>query len=237
MNKDRLYSDEFKQEVNGILIVNKNKLKTKIDDNGRVCTHCGEYKLWSEFAVANHCKLKKSSKCKVCVNDSTQKYHKIKRVEPEYREIENKTNKEYRKKLREVDPCLTKSRNLRQRNLTRIDGLKISLEEKKRMKNETPTGLEYYKWLNSLMVDEQFFICAYSGQKIDIYGAHVEHKLPLNRGGSNKIENLCISAPLYNVSKGSMTDEEFYQLLDLIKDWEDSGKSILSRLSYNWFGK
>ena len=39
--------------------------------------------------------------------------------------------------------------------------------------------------------------------------AHIEHKTPLCRGGSNWIENIALSCPSCNLSKGTKTVEEF----------------------------
>ena len=38
---------------------------------------------------------------------------------------------------------------------------------------------------------------------------HIDHKLPLSRGGTNNIDNLALSCPHCNWSKGKKTDVEF----------------------------
>lgn len=38
---------------------------------------------------------------------------------------------------------------------------------------------------------------------------HVDHITPLSRGGSNRIENICIACPKCNLSKGAQTGGEW----------------------------
>ena len=50
--------------------------------------------------------------------------------------------------------------------------------------------------------------CAYCGTECaDDY--HVDHMIPLSRGGSNGPENLCIACPSCNLRKNAKTAEEF----------------------------
>lgn len=56
--------------------------------------------------------------------------------------------------------------------------------------------------------------CAYCARPLGpLYasppGYHVEHRVPLERGGDNAPPNLCLSCPSCNAEKGTMTDDEF----------------------------
>lgn len=44
---------------------------------------------------------------------------------------------------------------------------------------------------------------------------HLEHKIPLSRGGNNNITNLAISCPKCNLKKGVKTEQEFRQITDI----------------------
>lgn len=53
--------------------------------------------------------------------------------------------------------------------------------------------------------------CYYCKEKIIFGNDHIEHKIPLSRGGLNTLENLTISCPLCNFTKGRKTDLEFLE--------------------------
>lgn len=51
--------------------------------------------------------------------------------------------------------------------------------------------------------------CAYCGcECVDDY--HIDHKLPLSKGGGNEFDNLALSCPHCNLSKHNKTDVEFH---------------------------
>jgi len=50
--------------------------------------------------------------------------------------------------------------------------------------------------------------CAYCG-KPTLNNYHIDHKLPLSKGGGNEINNLALSCPTCNLSKNDKTDIEF----------------------------
>jgi 5-methylcytosine-specific restriction endonuclease McrA len=52
-------------------------------------------------------------------------------------------------------------------------------------------------WIN------QKSLCWWCGKKLDKSKFHVDHRIPLSRDGSNEPENLCLSCPKCNMSKGN----------------------------------
>lgn len=59
--------------------------------------------------------------------------------------------------------------------------------------------------------------CALSGRKLD-RTAHVDHRLPVSRGGSNELDNLQFLSPEVNIAKSNLTDSEFIKLcMDVVK--------------------
>lgn len=58
-----------------------------------------------------------------------------------------------------------------------------------------------------VILTEQKHLCAYCALSLSKY--HMDHKTPLSRGGSNDPANLCASCPDCNLSKGTMTAEEY----------------------------
>jgi 5-methylcytosine-specific restriction endonuclease McrA len=90
--------------------------------------------------------------------------------------------------------------------------------QRQRIKNHTRRaqikhngGSFTFKELNALFEAQEGF-CFYCGELLyasfdkDI---HIEHKIPLSRGGSNNIENIVLSCAPCNLSKGTKTHEEF----------------------------
>lgn len=95
---------------------------------------------------------------------------------------------------------------------------------------EVPTAKEFEEWLNS----HQPVVCYYTKEPVVLRDLQVDHKLPRSRGGSDKLDNLCITSSGINRAKGNMTDSEFTQLLNLIWTWEDRGDTLLKRLKQAW---
>jgi 5-methylcytosine-specific restriction endonuclease McrA len=59
------------------------------------------------------------------------------------------------------------------------------------------------------MLRDQGAVCAYCTMSLN-GGYHVDHMIPLSRGGRNDWTNLAISCRACNLSKGSITVEEFF---------------------------
>ena len=55
--------------------------------------------------------------------------------------------------------------------------------------------------------------CYLCGEKIDAGKEHMDHKLPLSRGGKNELSNLEIACSFCNQSKNSKTVEEYLEWL------------------------
>lgn len=57
----------------------------------------------------------------------------------------------------------------------------------------------------------QLGLCAYCGTPIPAGRGHVDHVVPLSRGGGNGPDNLALSCSHCNQSKGAKTPEEFFR--------------------------
>lgn len=81
--------------------------------------------------------------------------------------------------------------------------------------------------------------CAYLGEPVTLDDAQVDHIVPLDRGGTHDLANLCLTSPKANRMKGAMTGCEFHMLLALISTWSDEGAALKSALnrSSNIFGQ
>jgi 5-methylcytosine-specific restriction endonuclease McrA len=70
--------------------------------------------------------------------------------------------------------------------------------------------------LNALMVSQEYscFYCSkpFFDNTLDTK-IHVDHKIPISRGGKNNIANIALTCPQCNLSKNARTAEEFISLL------------------------
>lgn len=125
-----------------------------------------------------------------------------------------------RKKIEDESTFLNrKASQARNSWLTRAKKLGID-------KSEVPTKQEILVWL----IEGLPFKCYLSNSEISKNLIELDHKLPISRGGSFKLDNIGVTSKWYNKSKGDLNEKEFRSLLKLISDWDDKGKSLLSRL-------
>lgn len=65
------------------------------------------------------------------------------------------------------------------------------------------------------LFEQQEGLCYYCNKNLPPY--HIEHKIPLARGGSDYKENICLACPTCNYRKRTKTDEEFFELMSYKK--------------------
>lgn len=125
--------------------------------------------------------------------------------------------KKYREDIKKSDPLLHKSRQLQSnwRGRAKKYGLDISFK-----------ASEIKTWLES----QKPFKCYYTGEAVEEDSLGIDHKTPISRGGTFDFDNMVVTSKYVNGAKGDMTDEEFWELLNVIVKWEDKGKSLLIRL-------
>ena len=182
--------------------------RTPVEDKGRVCTKCLEFKLWSEFNKARTKQLGYSASCKACKNAK-------KRAIPFVATPKTKEQvRQQRIRLNKNDPLKRRSQQFR--SSTRVRDLNVPVLP----------SVEYEQWLKAI----DPFVCYYSNATLKHTDFSIDHKQPLVRGGTNQLNNLCICTKAMNTAKGQMTEKEFKQLLKLISKWEDSGVKLLNRL-------
>ena len=73
--------------------------------------------------------------------------------------------------------------------------------------------------------DRQQGLCALTGRPMSLDDAHLDHKVPRSRGGSNDMGNLRWTCSKANEAKGSMTDGEFVVLCSQVV--EIIGRAIM----------
>lgn len=68
---------------------------------------------------------------------------------------------------------------------------------------------QYSQAQRARIVAKTYGMCFYCGVPFELTGFHIEHILPLSRGGTDDPDNLVAACPTCNILKGSMTVEEY----------------------------
>jgi len=179
---------------------------TLVNETGRECTICGLFKEWDEYYKARSKSSGYSGHsviCKKCSLASSKKRQPV-----------------FKENLRKTDPYKYRSRRLRNGLLDRARA-----SGNREMYETTPTAVQLEEWLKTTPL-----VCNYSGEEVTILTMQVDHRIPVNRGGMNTLDNLCIASAHMNMAKGSMTEQEFKSLLSLVQSWSDKGETLLRRL-------
>lgn len=160
------------------------------------CSRCGVEKATTEFYKDKRTRSGLQSECKQChtndrlkwraenTDEANRRLRDWRKANPEKRRAQEAR---YRAAHPEYIPAKHGARRLRVAS-----------------GNFSKTDLEYVKnsqWFGGLL-------CYYCGCNIDD-GYHVEHVHPLSRGGTNTVNNIVLACPSCNLSKGSMTLEEW----------------------------
>lgn len=79
---------------------------------------------------------------------------------------------------------------------------------------QSPSIRSAARFLKNLLIGREaregcYVSCFYCGVQLSAESAHLEHKKPVSRGGTNRLSNLALACPKCNLSKGSKTESEF----------------------------
>ena len=76
------------------------------------------------------------------------------------------------------------------------------------------------KMIESVMsqatLDDGCMVCEYCDRAIKDRDWHLEHRIPISRGGTNAIENLGVACPACNLEKGPKTPDEYREYLGVL---------------------
>lgn len=126
--------------------------------------------------------------------------HAQRMQDPEYKKKHNESNASWRKKNPQ------KARSAKNNWRKRFPEKHVIHQSNRRAKINGGGGTHTVEDILQLL-DLQNFKCAYCGKDLEKY--HVDHKIPICRGGCNDKSNLAISCPSCNLRKGRKTVEEF----------------------------
>ena len=187
------------------------------------CTFCGqEFPATNEhFDVDTHVKCGLRARCKSCQSKYAKQYRqkhgdRVRAGEKRYRDANpDKMHEKYQRQkttlketkhkwwIKNRDKALEQHREWRQSNREKIrtnNRNRKAVLKKAQGKHTDEDIRDQHK--------RQKGRCYWCGKKVgDTY--HVDHVIPLDKGGSNGPENLVIACPVCNLSKGSKFPHEW----------------------------
>ena len=78
------------------------------------------------------------------------------------------------------------------------------------------------------LIERQEFHCAFSGRELTPETASLDHIVPLSRGGTHDISNLCVVDHQINAAKSTMTVEEFVAMCREVAAWRSEASSAVN---------
>ena len=101
-------------------------------------------------------------------------------------------------------------------------------------KSTIPMPKDIAEWLERQPQIEKhsqlYFSCYLTNKLIPMGEIELDHRIPIARGGNYSLDNLGVTDARINQAKGVRTETEFKDLLGLIANWDDKGKTLLADL-------
>lgn len=167
------------------------------------CTECGKELDIELFRKDKYKKDGHSCKCKVCLSKKDKQYYAKNAEHKKYvvKQYMKKTGEYYRYKP--YNPKYYSSEKSKLKKRARDLRRRLQL-------NNNGCGKSYLDGNTISKVLKKYEgKCVYC--KINCENSyHIDHKLPVSRGGDNSFDNLALACPHCNLSKGAKTDYEFY---------------------------
>jgi 5-methylcytosine-specific restriction endonuclease McrA len=134
-------------------------------------------------------------------------YLRRKAAEPEDQRRQRERERTKRRYLSDPAGWLASQKNWRERNPEKAHAYTRASHGKRRAATK---GVSFTtaEWL--ALLERHGGRCAYCGSD---FGIEIDHRIPLNRGGSNTIENILPACRRCNRRKNQKTEEEFRELL------------------------
>lgn len=150
---------------------------------------------------------------------------KIKQTQTKYYQKNREQILEHNRLYNEANKDKIDARNKTYYETHKEDFIFKARERKKKIKN-TKDGTITKETLRN-MYELQLHRCAYCDNNLDELGKHLDHILPLAKGGIHTLSNVHWVCPKCNLSKNDKTEEEWFDIL------EKQNKIIDGRIVWN----
>lgn len=179
----------------------------------KVCTKCGKRKPLGSYCKNKGGKYGLYSRCNFCKNEVTRIWQKnnkeycakyIKENRERYTKHQRRWAKYNRERANEV------SRNWKKRNPEKIQVL--DHRRRSREKNAVSDGL-WNADIRKQIYQAQEGLCYWSGKKISLGKSHIDHIVPLSRGGTDTISNKVLADAKMNSRKNAKLPDDFIEQL------------------------
>ena len=195
------------------------------------CPKCGEIKPMDEFYKNKSKKDGHSVYCKKCITNDCHEYYlqnkeeckeRLNKWRSENREYVRERDKRYRKNNPDIE--FNKQKRYRDTHKEQLylkgkkyrekhrDYFNNKFRERKLLKKNVSDGTVTLE-AEQMLFETQQGRCAYCECDLSIFGKHLDHILPLSRGGLHTIYNVHWVCPKCNTSKGNKTEEEWFNIM------------------------
>lgn len=191
------------------------------------CSKCGQIKDISEFYKNNARKDGFTSWCKTCSREQSQEYYannkeacrkRLNKWRAENREYVRERDTIYRKENPDIE--FKKQQKYRETHKEQLylKGKKYREENKEYFYNKAKERKIAQKEVcdgtvtsefKMYLYDEQKGKCGYCGCDLNESGKHLDHIVPISRGGLHTWNNVHWTCPTCNISKGNKLEEEW----------------------------
>lgn len=150
--------------------------------------------------------------------DRQRKY----RSKPGYREYNRKRGAEYKAKNKDRLALWRKGWNAGRKNKIREanrvnrarnpETFRLHQSKRRALKRGATVNLKSIKTWTSKVRSNIFSVCYYCGNVLDTRLIHIDHIIPLCKGGPHSVENLCVSCAPCNLSKNGKLIQQWIRL-------------------------
>lgn len=195
------------------------------------CPQCGEEKDLSEFYIDNNRKDGHTAYCKQCIAMNSHEYylHNKEKCKERYdkwvsenKEYVRERSKQYRRNKPEIE--FNKQKRYRETHKEKLylkgkkyrethkDYFNNKCRERKLSQQNVSDGTITLE-AEQILFKSQNGKCDYCDCDLNMVGKHLDHIIPLSRGGLHTITNVHWVCPKCNMSKNDKTEEEWFDIM------------------------